>query len=110
MSTMTLATLFLAVTMSPADANLIVGGGFEEGLTGWGDLWTRTPGGRLELDPHEPHRGRQSAHIQHTGREDWSFNQSRRLAVQAGQIYELSGWVRGAGEGDHSTLPSWRGR
>ncbi|MFV1965936.1 MAG: glycoside hydrolase [Pirellulaceae bacterium] len=95
----TLFATYLIAMMTTADANLLVGGGFEKGLTGWGALWTRTPAGHLKIDTDVAHEGRQSAHIQHTGSEDWALNQRRRLDVAEGQIYELTGWLRGAGEG-----------
>ena len=37
--------------------------------------------------------------IVHTGTQDWSFPQERRVPVQPGDIYELHGWVRVNGEG-----------
>ena len=95
------ACLILALALaSPADANLLVNGDFEHGLTGWSDLWTRTPSGKLSLDGQERHGGAHAVRVEHVGKEDWSLAQQRSLEVQPGQIYELSGWVRVRGRGD----------
>ena len=76
-----------------------MGGGFEAGLSGWNDFWSRDPaGGGAVLDGKNAHGGRNAVRIEHTGSHDWSFNQRARLDVTPGQIYELSGWVRLAGE------------
>ena len=77
----------------------MVNGDFEQGLTGWSELWTRTPGGRLALDRQEHHGGTQAARIEYGGREDWSISQRKAFDVRPGQIYELSGWVRVKGDG-----------
>jgi len=83
-----------------AAENLIRNGDFEQGLAGWGDLWTRTPGGAVALDAGRRHAGANSAHIRHTGSKDWSFHWSPPLPVEPGQIFELDAWVRVEGEGD----------
>jgi len=79
--------------------NLLTNGDFEQGLTGWNELWTRTPGGNVAIDTRLYHDGGKSAKVEHSGQQDWSFHQSQALTVEAGQIYELSGWVRVEGEG-----------
>ncbi len=83
-----------------ADENLLAGGDFEKGLTGWNEVWSRTPSVRAEPDTRQAHGGRRSVRIEHTGSRDWSFQQTDRLEVEPGEIYELSGWVRVQGEGD----------
>jgi hypothetical protein len=96
-----LPSIFLALALAaPARENRLVNGDFELGLTGWSELWTRTPGGKLDLDAQERHGGKQAARIEHTGLQDWSLAQRRSLEVKPGQIYELSGWVRVQGRGD----------
>ena len=92
--------LFAIALASPAHENLLVNGDFQQGLAGWSDLWTRTPGGRISLDAHQRHGGAQAARIEHAGIGDWSLAQQRMLEVKPGQIYELSGWVRVQGRGD----------
>ncbi len=87
-----------------ADPGLIAHGGFEEAdgarPRGWHGLWTRTAhAGTLTFDTQERHEGRQSARIEHRGAEDWSLTPEGRLAVEAGEILELSAWVRVRGEG-----------
>jgi hypothetical protein len=99
--TITLSAMLLALALAaPAQENLLVNGDFEQGLTGWNDLWTRTPGGKLSLDRQVRHGGAQAARIEHTGEHDWSLAQQRSLEVKPGQIYDLSGWVRLQGRGD----------
>ncbi len=97
------ATFLIALLALPglasAAENLLAGGGFERGLAGWSELWTRTPGGKTVLDRGLRHGGRQSLRIEHTGSRDWSFNRESQLQVAPGQIYQLSAWVRLRGEG-----------
>ena len=94
-----LAALLLLPAAASAAEDLLAGGDFEQDLSGWSPFWSRTPGGAAALDAERPHGGRRSVRIEHTGSEDWSFSQARRLEVKPGQIYELSGWVRLEGEG-----------
>ena len=91
--------LILTGAIASAGENLIVNGDFDRDTHGWSDLWTRTPSGKLTLDRQEKHGGSQAVRIEHTGREDWSFQQHRTLDVQPGQIFELSGWARVEGQG-----------
>ncbi len=79
--------------------NLLTNGDFEEGLSGWGKLWTRTPDGNAVIETRLSHSGQRSVRIEYSGRQDWSFHQERTLTVEPGQIYEFSGWVRLEGEG-----------
>ena len=88
-----------AVSEKLSYRNLLTNGDFEKGLAGWNKLWTRTPGGNVAIDTRIYHGGKQSAKIDHSGQLDWSFNQERTLSVEAGQIYEISGWVRVEGQG-----------
>ncbi|MHC4160127.1 MAG: carbohydrate binding domain-containing protein, partial [Planctomycetota bacterium] len=92
-----------------ADRNLLTNGDFEQGLAGWNKLWTRTPGGNASIDTRIYHGGKQSAKIEHRGQQDWSFHQGQALSVKAGQIYELSGWVRVEGEGTTTLSVTLRG-
>ncbi|MBM4032056.1 MAG: hypothetical protein FJ291_09755 [Planctomycetes bacterium] len=83
-----------------AGENLLVNGGFEEGLGGWSKLWTRTPNaGSAQLRQEGAHGGKGCAQIEHTGASDWSFAQEKPVAVQPGQLYELRGWVTVEGRG-----------
>jgi len=43
--------------------------------------------------------GQQAVRIEHTGTEDWSFAQAKRMDVEPGEIYEFSAWVRLEGRG-----------
>ena len=97
-----LPLLLALAAVSPARENLLVNGDFREGLAGWNDLWTRTPGGKVALDRQQRHSGPQSARIEHTGQRDWSLAQRQPLRAKPGQIYELSGWVRVQGPGNAS--------
>ena len=98
-----------AVSEKPSRENLLTNGDFEQGLIGWNKLWTRTPGGHAAIDTRLYHGGRQSAQIEHSGQQDWSFHQGRALTVEASQIYELSGWVRVEGEGTTTLCVTLRG-
>ncbi len=98
-ATILLLTTFAWTTTAAAGENLLANGDFERGLAGWGDLWTRTPGGRVSLDQKEVHGGQQAVKIEHAGTEDWSYQQAAPLEVEPGEIFGLSGWVRVEGEG-----------
>jgi hypothetical protein len=87
----------------PAAPNLLTNGDFETGPANWQVFWTRDAGaGRAVLDRTDRHGGAQSIRIEHTGAKDWSFAHSLQLAVQAGEIYDLSAWVRLQGGGSAS--------
>lgn len=79
---------------------LVPNDGFEEGLSGWGGLWTREPdAGEVMLDSSIRHSGDRSARVEHTGQRDWSFDPDVRISVQPGDIFELSAWVKIEGKG-----------
>jgi len=99
----TLTVLLMSFTfgaLAGADGNLLTGGDFEEGLAGWNEAWSRTPGVRAALDEEQVHGGRRAVRVEHTGSKDWSLQQTARLDAKPGDIYELSGWARVQGEGD----------
>src|SRR4030042_4221749 len=56
------ATLLIVLLTSSATAaandNLLIHGDFEQGLSGWNELWTRTPDGKAALDAALQHGGR----------------------------------------------------
>ncbi|MBW8039733.1 MAG: hypothetical protein FVQ85_07015 [Planctomycetes bacterium] len=89
--------------------NLLTNGDFERGLPGWGKFWTRTPGGSAAIDTRVYHGGQRAVRIEHGGQQDWSFHQEQVLAVEPGQIYELSGWVRVEREGTTTLSVTLRG-
>ncbi|MFZ5831445.1 MAG: glycoside hydrolase [Planctomycetota bacterium] len=79
---------------------LVANGGFEDGENGWQGYWSRKPGsGSATVDASIAHAGRNSMRIEHRDEQDWSYQQDRELKVETGEIYELAGWVRIAGEG-----------
>ncbi|MHC4543630.1 MAG: carbohydrate binding domain-containing protein [Planctomycetota bacterium] len=98
-----------AVPEKVSGENLLTNGDFEQGLSGWSKLWTRTPGGNAANDTGLSHDGQRSVRIEHSGQRDWSFHQERSLKVEPGQIYELAGWVRVEGEGTTTLSVTLRG-
>lgn len=99
---LTLVLLALASALAQAEQNLIVNGDFEQGQiapAGWLRFWSRDGQGAARLDAAARHSGSQGIHIEYSGKQDWSLGQQRWVAVQPGQIYELSGWIRIEGEG-----------
>ncbi|MCU0981573.1 MAG: carbohydrate binding domain-containing protein, partial [Pirellulaceae bacterium] len=96
---LSLLTGWLVLTAAAGD-ELVVNGGFERGRTGWSEFWSRTPGGTAVLDAERVHGGKQALRVEHTGSQDWSFPQQRKLDVQPDQIYELTGWLWVEGSGD----------
>jgi hypothetical protein len=86
-----LGLLFIS---APAQ-NLLTNPGFEDGMTGWSDLWTRDAGTGTAVIVNSPvHGGSNALHITHNGSNDWSFANGGRFDVSPGQIYEFSAWVR----------------
>ncbi|HID24808.1 MAG TPA: hypothetical protein EYP14_20745, partial [Planctomycetaceae bacterium] len=84
-----------------ASKNLARNGGFEDGLKGWSQFWTRDrAAGRARLDSVTRHSGRHSVRLVHTGRRDWSFSPNLKLAVRPGELIELSAWVKVDGSGE----------
>lgn len=95
-----LAFLVATAGSLAAGENLLVNGGFEEGLNGWTKLWTRTPdAGSAQLRADGAHGGNRCVQIEHKAARDWSLAQEKPIAVTPGQLYELRGWVTVAGQG-----------
>lgn len=82
-----------------AEDNLIVNGDFEHGLSGWRPFWAREGQGQGALDTTTVRSGSGALHVVHPGQRDWSVQQDASLAVEPGEIYELSGSLRLQGEG-----------
>jgi hypothetical protein len=69
------------------NGNLLPNGGFEQATGGWSDLWTRDKGvGKLELDKSEAHSGNSCIKITHTGDQDWSLSNEKRVSVKFGEM------------------------
>ena len=97
-----LAAMFLTVVCR---ADIVTNGGFESGLAGWRPLWTRDANaGSLVLDSGTVHAGKFSARIEHRGEKDWSLETSRRVPVQAGEVYELQAWLKLESRGGEVSL------
>jgi hypothetical protein len=81
-------------------SNLLRNGGFEGGLAGWAPFWSRAPGaGTAALDHAVAREGKAALRIEHKAEGDWSEAAANSIAVQAGEIYEFSGWLRREGPG-----------
>ncbi|MCU0961064.1 MAG: carbohydrate binding domain-containing protein [Pirellulaceae bacterium] len=78
---------------------LIVNGGYEDGLNGWGKFWARSGQGSADLASAPIHEGQYAVHIGYAGAEDWSFPQAQPLRVQPGETFELTGYLRAKGDG-----------
>ena len=83
--------------------NLVPNPGFEQAEGGWrGTAWSREEGAvQINLDAETRHEGQASLHIIHTGEQDWSWQQAEPLAVQPGDIMEITGWFQAAGGSGH---------
>lgn len=78
-----------------AQENLIINGGFEDGTTGWENLWTRTPyAGIASLTSHPVHSGQYAMQVIHWGEQDWSLGVSKIYPVKSGHYYEYSAWIQ----------------
>lgn len=92
-------SLLFGLMLSRASFADIQNSGFESDLKGWRALWTRDAGaGELSLDS-AAHSGKGSARISHRGEKDWSFEPSARVPVTAGEVFELTGWLKIAAAG-----------
>lgn len=98
MLTPTLA--ILALFLAADDGRAVVNGGYEQRLDGWNRPWAREGEIRLDFDEEQPLAGQVSARITASGNRDWSFQQSKPLAVRPGEIIELSAMAHVQGEGD----------
>src|SRR6478609_2419959 len=88
------AFLFASLLLSKSSAQ-VQNPGFESGLNGWRNLWTRDAGtGELVLDSSIVHSGQNSARVQHQGEKDWSLEPATRVPVKPGDVFELAAWVK----------------
>ena len=86
--------------LGAAPASLLPNGGFEDGMAGWGALWTRDPGvGTAALVTTGPHGGARCLCVTHRGAQDWAVNRVETLSVAPGQIYAMRAWARVQGTG-----------
>ncbi len=100
-----LAALLLALAAcSPTHAqeNLVGNGEFAQQLTHWSAFWSRSGEGSVQLVQRIGSPSNQAVQIEYPGQLDWSFSQDRSVTVQAGDIFELSGWVQVTGRGQAS--------
>jgi hypothetical protein len=80
--------------------NLLPGGDFESGLSGWKPLWTRVPdAGAMAIEKNNAHHGKASLRLEHRAAEDWSLESAWPIAVKAGEVYNYAGSMRLAGSG-----------
>ncbi len=101
----------VCVASSP-NTNLITNGGFESGLAGWRPIWSRQNGAAtVNLDRQIVRSGGASAHIEHHGANDWSFEPDLRLPVRFGDIFQLDAWIKLEGHGSVTLCAStWDAR
>jgi hypothetical protein len=93
-----IAPLVLAASFAAAPD--VPNGGFEDGLSGWRELWARDKKtATASLDRDTFHTGSQSVRIAHTGNLDWSFQPDWLPEIEAGDICELNVWVKVQGRG-----------
>ena len=90
----------IALVIQTISVGIIPNGGFEDGFAEWGDIWTREAGvGKLTLDDEIRHSGDNSARLEHTGQQDWSFDPDMNVPVRPGDIFQLSAWLKLDGSG-----------
>ncbi|MDZ7721575.1 MAG: glycoside hydrolase [candidate division KSB1 bacterium] len=82
--------ILLDAALLPAQ-NLLTNPGFEGGMNGWNELWTREPGaGQAAIVEKHVYTGTHALHIEHWGEKDWSFEQSKKISANPGEIYDFS--------------------
>lgn len=79
--------------------NQLANGDFEQGLDGWNDFWSRTGEGEASVVDRGARQGNRCIRIRHEGHRDWALNRRKSMEVKPGEIYEMSVWIRGEGEG-----------
>lgn len=100
---MNIRTLLFAAFLtgvSVQGANLVSNGGFESGTNGW-HFWSREKNaGGMTLETKTVHTGKNAMHIEHRGEADWSVEPQTRLEVKAGDMLELTCWLKVSGNGN----------
>jgi hypothetical protein len=72
----------------------------DDPLAQWFPFWSREQGaGQATVDKAVAHDGRPTIRIEHRGKEDWSLSPKARIAVEAGDLFELSAWLKIEGDG-----------
>jgi len=90
-----------AVKPAPPPAKAPAPVSAEEILAPWLPLWSREPGaGQAAIDKDVVRNGRPTLRIAHRGREDWSLAPKSHVPVEAGDLVELTAWLKVEGEGD----------
>ena len=95
-------TLMPAAAAKAAMDTEVRNGGFENSPAGktpadW-SLWTREKGGATATVTTDAHSGKQGARIVSTGKQDWAFNNNAAFPVKAGDMFELTAWVKNNGK------------
>ncbi|MCX5683278.1 MAG: carbohydrate binding domain-containing protein, partial [Planctomycetota bacterium] len=86
-----LSVILLAAAPAPAS---------DDPLAPWHPFWSREQGaGQAVVDKAVAHEGRPTIHIEHRGKEDWSLAAKSRIAVEPGDLFELSAWLKIDGDG-----------
>jgi len=105
----TVAFTLLVLLLLGVTARGVYAADVPDALPGWAPLWTRDAGSATAaLDAAAAHEPGPCVRVQHTGNKDWSLAAPDRVAVQAGDILELSAWVKveGAGSAEISVVTS----
>ena len=72
----------------------------DDPLAPWHPFWSRETGaGQAVVDKTVVHGGRPTIRIEHRGKDDWSLAPKSRVPVEAGDIFELSAWLKIDGDG-----------
>jgi hypothetical protein len=72
----------------------------DDPLAPWHPFWSREQGkGQATVDTAVTHDGRPTIRIEHRGKEDWSLAPKSRIAVEAGDLFELTAWLKIDGDG-----------
>jgi hypothetical protein len=86
---------FLSNIFISFSQNLVTNPGFEDGFSGWNNLWTRTTNaGAADIANTNVHSGLKSLHIKHWGLQDWSLGVNKSYNTIPGSYVEYSAWVK----------------
>ena len=103
-----MVSLWLSAALAVSAENLIANPSFEDGPTGWENIWAREKSLiKAEVAAQTAHTGQKAMRVEHTGDKDWNLSQVKKIAVKPGEVYSYSAWIKiesGTGNVDCSVI------
>ena len=96
--------LLLLLSVVANSQNLIQNPGFELDKSKWNNFWSREGVGTAIVVTSPVYSGTKAIKIDYPGTRDWAFQTSDKIAVTAGQLYEISCWAQSINITDDANL------